>query len=69
LVVAIDGTCLDVPDTPATRAGLGKGSHQYTAAAGYPQVQPTALVACGIRAVIDAASAGRQSARPDTASG
>jgi hypothetical protein len=30
LVVAIDGTCLDVPDDPATRARLGKGSNQYT---------------------------------------
>src|SRR5262249_56476638 len=38
LVVAIDGTSLDVPDDPATRARLGKGSNQYTAASGYPQV-------------------------------
>ncbi|RBM09480.1 IS4 family transposase [Streptomyces sp. PT12] len=55
LVVALDGTCLDVPDAPATRARLGKGSNQYTAASGYPQIQLTALVACGTRAVIDAA--------------
>ncbi len=53
LVVAIDGTCLDVPDGPTTRAGLGKGSNQY-AASGYPQVLLVALVACGVRAVIDA---------------
>ena len=36
LVVAIDGTFLDVPDGPATRARLGKGSNQYTAASGLP---------------------------------
>ena len=54
LVVAIDGTCLDVPDDPGTRARLGKSSNQYTAASGYPQILLVALVACGTRAVIDA---------------
>lgn len=54
LVVAIDGTCLDVPDNPATRAWLGKGSNQYTAASGYPQISLVTLVACGTRAIIDA---------------
>jgi Insertion element 4 transposase N-terminal len=54
LVVAIDGTCLDVPDSPAARAKLGKGSNQYTAASGYPQIRLVALVACGTRAIIDA---------------
>jgi hypothetical protein len=53
LVVAIDGTYLDVPDDPATRAHLGRGSNQY-AASGYPQICLVALVACGTRAVIDA---------------
>ncbi|MGW1617502.1 transposase domain-containing protein [Streptomyces sp. NPDC002285] len=38
LVVAIDGTCLDVPDDPATRAHLGKTSNQY-ATSGYPQIR------------------------------
>ncbi|MEU4644643.1 IS4 family transposase [Micromonospora sp. NPDC023814] len=54
LVVAIDGTHLDVPDNPATRARLGKGSNQYTEASGYPQIRLVALVACGTRAIIDA---------------
>jgi hypothetical protein len=49
LVVAIDGTCLDVPDDPATRARLGKGTNQY-ATSGYPQILLVALVACGTRA-------------------
>lgn len=53
LVVAIDGTYLDVPDDPATRARLSKGSNRY-AAPGYPQICLVTLVACGTRAVIDA---------------
>ncbi|MER7958173.1 transposase domain-containing protein [Streptomyces sp. NPDC096030] len=59
LTVAIDGTCPDVPDSPVHRARLGKGSNQYTAASGYPQICLTALAACGTRAVIDAASGPR----------
>jgi hypothetical protein len=54
LVVAIDGTCLDVADDPATQARLGKGSNQYTSASGYPQIQLVALAACDTRAIIDA---------------
>ncbi len=53
LVCAIDGTTLDVPDTPGHRARLGKQDNQY-ATAGYPQIRLAALVACGTRAVIDA---------------
>ena len=53
LVCAIDGTALDVPDTPAHRARLGKQDNQY-ATAGYPQIRLVALVACGTRAIIDA---------------
>ncbi|MFF0451515.1 IS4 family transposase [Streptomyces sp. NPDC004609] len=54
LTVAIDGTFLDVPDSPLHRARLGKGTNQY-ATSGYPQICLTALVACGTRAVLDAA--------------
>jgi hypothetical protein len=64
LVVAIDGTYLDVPDDPGVRARLGKGSNQYTAASGYPQVLLIALVACGTRAVIDAAFGPRKPGEP-----
>lgn len=60
LVTAIDGTHLDVADDQAVRAKLGKGSNQYTAASGYPQVMLVALVACGTRAVIDAVFAPRK---------
>jgi hypothetical protein len=53
LVCAIDGTVLDVPDTPGHRARLGKQDNQYSIA-GYPQIRLVALVACGTRAIIDA---------------
>ncbi|MFC9501060.1 IS4 family transposase [Streptomyces sp. NPDC056982] len=61
LTVAIDGTYLDVPDSPTHRAHLGKVSNQYAAASGYPQICLTALVACGTRAIIDAAFGPRSS--------
>jgi hypothetical protein len=52
-VVAVDGTLLPVPDSPAnlavfTRHRLGNGT------AGYPQLRLAALVACGTRSVIGA---------------
>ena len=53
LVVALDGTTLTVPDTPAvlTRFTKQAGNHGGT---GYPQVRLLALVACGTRTLIDA---------------
>jgi hypothetical protein len=53
LVVALDGTILTVPDTPAvmTRFTKQAGNHGGT---GYPQVRLLALVACGTRTLIDA---------------
>ena len=50
LVAAIDGTVLDVPDSPGTVAALGRGRSQH-GQAGYPQIRLVALVACGTRAV------------------
>jgi hypothetical protein len=53
LVAAIDGTVLDVPDSPRNATRLGKNRSQH-GTAGYPQIRLVALVACGTRAVIDA---------------
>jgi hypothetical protein len=53
LVTAIDGTVLDVPDSPGNVARLGRHRSQH-GAAGYPQIRLVVLVACGTRAVIDA---------------
>ncbi|MEU6719753.1 IS4 family transposase, partial [Nonomuraea sp. NPDC046802] len=53
LVVALDGTIMTVPDSPAVLTRLTKqaGNHGGT---GYPQVRLLALVACGTRSLIDA---------------
>jgi hypothetical protein len=53
LVTAIDGTVLDVPDSPGNAAYLGRNRSQH-GTAGYPQIRLVALVACGTRAVVDA---------------
>jgi len=60
LVAAWDGTCVQVADSAANRAAFGRAGG--TGGAGpsgrhgtYPQARVVALVACGTRAVIDAA--------------
>jgi hypothetical protein len=52
LVVALDGTTMTVPDSPAvlTRFTKQAGNHGGT---GYPQLRLLALVACGTRTLID----------------
>jgi hypothetical protein len=53
LVVAIDGTVLSVPDTPANLTVYAK--HRCNnGGGGYPQLRLLALVACGTRSVIAA---------------
>jgi len=53
LVVAMDGTTLSVPDSPANLAAFGRqaGTH---GGSGYPLLRLVAVVACGTRTVIDA---------------
>lgn len=53
-LVAWDGTCLEVADSPANVSHFTRHSARTTRPAGYPQVRLTALVECGTRAVIDA---------------
>jgi len=55
-VLALDGTTLDVPDTPANagafgRAGSGRGEGQGA----FPQVRVVGLAECGTHAIVDAA--------------
>jgi hypothetical protein len=54
LVCAWDGTTLMAPDTPSNRSGLGSKSNQ-AGPGGFPLVRLLVLVACGSRALIDAA--------------
>lgn len=68
LLVAMDGTVLDVPHTaenaaafgPPPQAGRDRGG-------GYPQARLLALVACGTRTVIDAAFGARKTSEHELA--
>ena len=56
-LLAVDGTTLDVPDTPANveyfgRPGTGRGQ------AGYPQARVVAIAECGSHAIMDAVIGG-----------
>lgn len=56
LVVALDGTVLDVPHTPANIAAFGppRGAR----ARGFPQVRLVTVAACGTRGLLDVAFRG-----------
>lgn len=68
LVCAFDGTELDLPDSPANQAAFGRsgsGANQ----AGYPHLRLVALVACGSRAILDAAFGPTSRTERDLAAG
>lgn len=64
LLVALDGTLLDVPCSPANLAAFGRppsgGGH---GGGGYPQVRVVTVIACGTRGVLDAVFRGRRAPR------
>jgi len=55
LKVSADGTRLDVADTPANRAAFGDPPGGRIGPGRYPQIRLLSLIACGTRALIDAA--------------
>ncbi|WP_435842239.1 IS4 family transposase [Streptomyces cyaneofuscatus] len=58
-LMAVDGTRLDVADSPANAEAFGRpGSGRGEGVGGYPQAHVVALVECGTHAVIDAALGG-----------
>ncbi len=73
-VMVVDGTCLDVPDSPANQA-LGRArSGRGEGVGAFPQVRVVGLVEAGTHAIVDAAQGpyatgeqtlARQLARPD----
>lgn len=71
LLAAMDGTVLDVPGTAANAAAFGPppsaGGYRGGGQGGYPQVRLVALVACGTRAVIDAAFGPRKTSEHELA--
>jgi len=59
LKVSVDGTTLDVADTAANRTAFGDPPRNGKGAGGrYPKIRLVMLVACGTRAIVDAAWAG-----------
>lgn len=54
LVVAIDGTQIALPDTPANLSAFPKAKAGPNGPAGYPMLRLVALVACGTRTLVDA---------------
>ncbi len=62
LVVALDGTMVDVPCSAANVAAFGR-PHRGGEQGGWPQVRVVVLAACGTRGLMDAAFRGRRAAR------
>lgn len=55
-LMVLDGTCLDVPDTPENDAALGRpGSGRGEGKGAFPQVRVVGLVEAGTHAIVDAA--------------
>jgi hypothetical protein len=54
-LVAIDGTCLDVADTPANEGHFGRPGVNKGEKAAFPQARLVALAECGTHAIFDAA--------------
>jgi hypothetical protein len=53
-VVAIDGTCLDLPDTPANDAHFGRPGVNKGERSAFPQARVVALAECGSHAMFEA---------------
>jgi hypothetical protein len=53
-LVAIDGTCLDVADTPETAAWFGRPGVNKGEQAAFPQARLVALAECGTHVMFDA---------------
>lgn len=54
-LVAIDGTCLDLADTPANDAHFGRPGVMKGERAAFPQARLVAVAECGTHAIFDAA--------------
>jgi hypothetical protein len=54
-VLAVDGTTLDVADTPANAAAFGRPKTHRGEQTAFPQVRVVGLAECGTHALIDAA--------------
>lgn len=67
-LVSMDGTCLDVADTPANDAAFGRpGSGRGEGVGAFPQLRLVALAECGSHAMFAAAMAAYRVAEPTLA--
>ena len=55
-LVAIDGTCLDLADTPANTGFFGRPASSRGEQSAFPQARVVALAECGTHAILDAAT-------------
>lgn len=54
-LMSVDGTCLDVADTPANEAAFGRpGSKRPDGVGAFPQLRLVGLAECGTHAIVDA---------------
>jgi hypothetical protein len=54
-LLAVDGTCLDVADTPANHQAFGRPATHRGERTAFPQVRVVAVAECGTHAIVDAA--------------
>src|SRR6266571_2712134 len=55
-LMSLDGTCVDVADTPANAAAFGRpGSGRGSGVGAFPQVRMVGLAECGTHAIVDVA--------------
>ena len=54
-LVALEGTCLDLPDTPANAEHFGRPASSRGEKSAFPQARLVAVAECGTHAVLDAA--------------
>jgi hypothetical protein len=69
-LMSIDGTCLDVADTPANAKAFGRpGSGRGSGAGAFPQIRVVGLAECGTHALVDAAIGPRSDGEQTLAAG
>jgi hypothetical protein len=55
-LMSVDGTCLDIADTPENEKAFGRpGSKRPDASGAFPQIRVVGLAECGTHAIVDAA--------------
>jgi hypothetical protein len=64
-LVSVDGTCLDIADTPVNEKYYGRPGTATLIKSAYPQARVLGLVECGTHAVIGAVVAGYDTAEQD----